>query len=124
MDRWRFADALHHYRGAAAIHPYDPRGHIGAAQCLAAMDQRATAITELTSVAREITKRGHNEAARALMAEALRLDPSQLELHVDLAELEIESGERIAGLARLHELAMAYFAARRIEEGRSVLDAI
>lgn len=124
LDAGQTAEAAQMFRGAVASDRHDPQGHIGLARCLAMVGQAPAALERLVSTGRDLAAADRHDAAYAVLSEALRLDPSRLDLHVDLAELEIGRGDRELGVSRLHELARAYLAFGLEDEGRCILESI
>lgn len=124
LDTGRTAEAAQTFRGVIACDQGDPRGHIGLARCLVMVGQSVTAIDRLVGTGRALAAAGEADAAYALLSEALQLDPSRLDLHVDVAELEIGCGDIETGVGRLQELATAYAAFGHVEEARCIVESI
>lgn len=124
LDSGRTAEAAAAFRGAIACDKDDPRGHIGLARCLVMVGQSVAAIERLVSTGRALAAAEQPDAAYAVLSEALHLDPSQLDLHVDVAELEIGRGDVESGIARLQELATAYAAFGHEEKARAIAESI
>jgi hypothetical protein len=124
LDTGRTAEAAAGFRGVIACDKTDPRGHVGLARCLVMVGQSVAGIDRLVSTGRALAAAEHTDAAYVVLSEALHLDPSRLDLHVDVAELEIGRGEVQAGVARLQELASAYSAFGHVEEARCIAESI
>jgi tetratricopeptide (TPR) repeat protein len=121
QEAGRHAAALQQYRAAIDIDD-DPRAHLGIAKCLVANEQRDAAVQYLVERGREASE-DRPQIAYRLLGTAVRLDPSQLELHVELAELELARGDSEAARTRLLELARIYAETDREDEAQWVLDA-
>ncbi len=83
------------------------------------VDARVSAWVE---IARQRVVEGDIDRAIELFSRALSLDPERLEVHIDLAELEIARGRTRAALRRLEAVAEAYVDAGNAEAAADVLE--
>ncbi len=105
------------------IDPHAHEAYLGLADCALGRGQTEEAIEELVAAAQDFAERGALEAAFALMAKALHIDPMRLELHIDVAELEASAGRIDMAIQRLENLAHAYEAAGQYDEAMAVIEA-
>lgn len=120
LQAGRFAEAAGAYRAVLLIDPAEAQAHLGLAECALAREGADEAITGLTQAAAELGATGHPDTALHLYAGALTVDPERLELHLDVAELEVACGQDAIAAARLRALAQAYRQAGRVEEATAV----
>jgi tetratricopeptide (TPR) repeat protein len=83
------------------------------------VDARVSAWVE---IARQRVAEGDIDRAIELFSRALSLDPERLEVHIDLAELEIARGHTRAAMRRLEAVAEAYVDAGNAEAAADVLE--
>ena len=83
------------------------------------VDARVSAWVE---IARQRVAEGDVDRAIELFSRALSLDPERLEVHIDLAELEIARGRTQAALRRLEAVAEAYVDAGNAAAAADVLE--
>jgi hypothetical protein len=120
----RYAEAAGAYRAALSIDPTCHRAHLGLADCSVGRGVPEEAVEELVGAAADFRDREQFDAAFALLARALAIDPAQLELHIDVAELEAASGRMTMAIDRLRNLAAAYEQAGRDDEAVAVLEVV
>jgi hypothetical protein len=120
----RYAEAYGAYRAVLSIDPSEPRAHIGLAECGIARGQWDVPLEELVATARAFAEQGNVGGAFALLGHALGRDPSRLELHIDIAELEAGLGQLGEATCRLSQLSQAYGRAGRHEEADAVLEVV
>ena len=120
LQAGRIAQAVGAFRAVLLIDPAEVQAHFGLAECALARDCTDEAIAGLVAAAAELGTGGLIEPALHLYAGALTIDPDRLELHVDVAELEIASGRPGWASARLHALARAYQAAGRCDDAAAI----
>ena len=118
----RYAEAAGAYRAVLCIDPHAHQAYLGLAECALGRGQPEEAIEELVGAAQDFAERGALEAAFALMTKALIIDPTRLELHIDVAELEASAGRPDMAVERLHNLACAYEAAGQYDEAMAVVE--
>jgi tetratricopeptide (TPR) repeat protein len=78
-------------------------------------------VSAYVEIARRRMAEGNVDQAIEFFSRALSLDPERLEVHVDLAELEIARGKTDAAIARLEAVAEAYVDAGNTEAATDVL---
>jgi tetratricopeptide (TPR) repeat protein len=83
------------------------------------VDRRVSAFIE---IARRRIVDGDVDLAIEFFSRALSLDPERLEVHVDLAELEIARGKTRAAIRRLEAVAEAYVDTGNIDAAADVLE--
>jgi tetratricopeptide (TPR) repeat protein len=83
------------------------------------VERRVSAYVE---IARRRMAEGNVDEAIEFFSRALSLDPERLEVHVDLAELEIARGRTKAALRRLEAVAEAYVDAGNADAAADVLE--
>jgi tetratricopeptide (TPR) repeat protein len=120
LQAGRVARAAGAFRAVLLIDPAEVQAHFGLAECALARDCADEAVAGLVASAAELAAGGRIEAALQLHAGALTIDPSRLELHLEVAELEVASGRDIAAAARLRALARAYVAAGRSDDASAI----
>lgn len=111
------------YRAALVIDPGDPVAHIGLADCAVAEGSVDDAIEMLVEAAHRLAQRPSIEAAYELIDRAYNLDPTRLEIHIDIAEIQAKTGDLTGARYRLEQLAVAYSDAGAYDEARDVLAA-
>ncbi len=79
------------------------------------------ATEQLVIAARALAKRGSPDAALTMYEQALELEPTRFELHMEMAEIEIECRRIAEAAARLHALAQAYLDRDMIDEAQAVI---
>ncbi|MEM6996748.1 MAG: hypothetical protein AAF721_39960 [Myxococcota bacterium] len=79
------------------------------------------AVERMVNTARSLARLGSKEAAMSLLGQAVEQDPSRLDLHLEMAELEFERGCNEEGARRLESLAEAYLDADMTDEAAAVL---
>lgn len=83
------------------------------------VERRVSAYVE---IARQRVAEGEIDQAIEFFSRALTLDPERLEVHVDLAEVEIARGRTSSAIRRLHAVAEAYVDVGNPEAARDVLE--
>jgi hypothetical protein len=120
LQAGRVAQAAGAYRAILLIDPTAAQAHLGLAECTLARGSTVDAVQGLVRAATELGAGGHEEAALHLLAGALTVDPARLELHVDVAQLEIAAGHDDVATMRLRALAAAYRCAGRSEDAAAI----
>lgn len=118
----RLAEAAGAFKAVLQIDPNEVQGHMGLAQCAVGRRQHDVAYEHFVRAAEILRARGQAEDALVVYGYALTADPQRIDLHVDIAELEAETGRREAALQRLESLAEAYLAADREEDAIAILE--
>jgi hypothetical protein len=116
----RYAEAAGAFRAVLRIDPNELRAHFGLADALVARGQRAEAVEGLVAAAESCTAREDHGAALTLYGKALAVDPSRLELHLDVAMAEAALGRMESAQQRLDHLAEVYMQAGRTDEAAEV----
>lgn len=116
----RYAEAAGAFRAVLRIDPNEFQAHFGLADALVARGQRAEAVEGLVAAAESCTAREDNGAALTLYGKALAVDPSRLELHLDVAMAEAALGRMESAQQRLEHLAEVYMQAGRTDEAAEV----
>jgi tetratricopeptide (TPR) repeat protein len=116
-------DAESLYRAALVLDPGDPVAHIGLADCAVARGSVDEAVDLLVEAAHRLAARPSIEAAYDLIDRAYNLDPTRLEIHIDIAEIQAKTGDLTGARHRLEQLASAYTDAGAYDEARDVLAA-
>ncbi|MCX4243510.1 tetratricopeptide repeat protein [Paraliomyxa miuraensis] len=117
----RYPQAIGAFRAAMGIDPTFVGAHLGLAESLAALGRRGEAVEGLVRAAETFESRDEHEDALSLLGKALAIDPSRMELDVDLAMIEEAMGRHEAAVARVEGLADRYMDAGRTEEAAELL---
>lgn len=112
----RYAEAAGAFRAVLHIDPHAFQAHFGLADALVGRGQPGTAVEGLVEAAESCTTQDDHAAALTLYGKALSIDPSRLELHLDVAMAEAALGREDAAKARLENLAEIYMQAGRTDE--------
>lgn len=117
----RFPQAVGAFRAAVGVDPTAVRAHLGLADALAALGRRGEAVDQLVEAAETFGARDEHEHAISLLGRALAIDPSRMELDVDLAMVEEAMGRHDAAVTRVEGLADRYMDVGRTEEAAELL---
>ncbi|MEM7156464.1 MAG: tetratricopeptide repeat protein [Myxococcota bacterium] len=112
----RYAEAAGAFRAVLHIDPNAFHAHFGLADALVARGQFAEAIEGLVNAAESCVAQDDHAAALTLYGKALGIDPTRLELHLDVAMAEAALGRDEAAYTRLENLAETYMQAGRTDE--------
>lgn len=104
-----------------SIDPTLAAAHLGLAGALAAQGRRQEAVEGLVAAAEAFSSREAHIDAISLLAQGLTLDPSRVELHLDLAMLEETMGHHDAAVERVEGLAERYMDDGRTDEAAELL---
>lgn len=107
--------------GIGCTGPKVVNAHLGLATALNALCRRDEAAEGLARAAEAASARGEHVDAMRLLGEALAIDPSRMELHLDLAMLEEAMGRHAAAVARIDSLADRYMDDGRFDEAAELL---
>ncbi|MBC8066932.1 MAG: tetratricopeptide repeat protein, partial [Deltaproteobacteria bacterium] len=118
----RLAEAAGAFKAALQIDPNETQAHLGLAQCAVGRGQHDVAFEHFSRTAQLLRERGANDDALSCYGYAVSSDPQRIDIHVDIAELELEMGRREAALARLDGLAEAYVLADREDDAVAILE--
>jgi len=115
------AEAL--VRFALSTDPDSTRAHVTLARMQAARGETEAAVDALVDSARRLVDTHDDDPSPlyAMFGAALELDPTRLELHVDLAEVQAAHGDVPGAQARLVQLSAIYIDAGRPLDARAVL---
>jgi Tetratricopeptide repeat len=117
----RYPQALGAFRAAIAIDPKVAAAHLGLADALVAQGRRSEAVEGVVAAAEVFATRDEHADAICLLDKALALDPSRVELHLDLAMLEEAMGRHDAAVMRVEWLAERYMDEGRTDEAVELL---
>jgi tetratricopeptide (TPR) repeat protein len=118
----RLAEAAGAFKAVLQIDPHESQAHFGLAQCAVGRGQHDVAYEHFLRTAQLLRERGASDDALTCYGYAVSSDPRRIDIHVDIAELEMELGRREAALARLDGLAEAYLAADREDDAVAILE--
>lgn len=104
-----------------SVDPKVVQAHVGLADALFALGRRCEAAEGLVQAAGAFGARDEHADAGALLGKALALDPSRLELHLDLAMVEEAMGRHDVAVARIETLADLYMDEGRFEDAAELL---
>lgn len=116
LSEARLPQAVGAFRAAVGVAGTCPTlvpAHLGLATALSALGRREEAVEGLAAAAGAAAERDEHGDALRLWTEALAIDPSRTELHLDLAMAEQALGRHADAVARLETLAD-----RCMDEGR------
>lgn len=117
----RHSQAVGAFRAAVSVDPKVVQAHLGLADALFALKRRYEATEGLVQAAEAFYARHEHADAGALLGKALALDPSRLELHLDLAMVEVAMGRHDVAVARIERLADLYMDDGRFEDAAELL---
>lgn len=122
-DEGRSSDAEALIRLALDQAPDDPDAHVLLARLRTQRGEPKLGVDALVEAARALAPDAADAPGGvfAMLGVALELDPSRLELHVDLAELQAASGDIHGARARLVQLSMVFLDEGQPEDARAVL---
>jgi hypothetical protein len=120
LQAGRVAEAAGAYRAVLLLDPTEARAHLGLAECALARGATDEAAMGLAQAAAELGAAGETEAALHLLAGALTISPTRLELHLEVAELEVARGLELVAATRLRALADAYRHAGREDDAAAI----
>lgn len=122
LQAGRLAEAAGAYRAVLQIDPEEPLAHAGLGQCAYGRGRYGDAYDHWVRAAEIHRARGEAETALGYYGYAVGVSPEAMELHVDIADLEVSLGRREAARARLEGLAEAYLAQDREEDAVAILE--
>jgi hypothetical protein len=108
MAAGRYDLAANFFRSALQSNPWLAEAYAGLAQCTAALGDCEGAVAGLVDTAATFKSHGLFDQASLLLGSAVQLAPHRLELHVEVAELELAAGKTIVARQRLESLTRAY----------------
>lgn len=117
----RFPEAIGAYRAALSVDPTIAAAHFGLADAQSALGRRVEAVEALVGAAEAFSTRCEHEDAVRLLLKAMAIDPSRMELHLDVAMVEEAMGNHEAAVARIEGLADRYMDDGRFEEAGELL---
>lgn len=117
----RHSAAVGAYRAALAIDASEIEAHVGLARALGRRGDREQAVDGLVETAQAMSERNEDRDALRLYGEALAIDPSRHELHLDVAVIEWHQGRHDAAHRRAESLADMYMTMGRTEEAVELL---
>lgn len=117
----RHPQAVGAFRAAVSVDPKVVQAHLGLADALFALARRHEATEGLVTAAEAFSARHEHADAGALLGKALALDPSRLELHLDLAMVEEAMGRHDVAVRRIEGLADLYMDGGRFEDAAELL---
>lgn len=117
----RHSQAVGAFRAAVSVDPKVVQAHLGLADALFALMRRHEATEGLVTAAEAFSARHEHADAGALLGKALALDPSRLELHLDLAMVEEAMGRHDVAVTRIEGLADLYMDGGRFEDAAELL---
>ncbi len=118
----RFAEAAGAFKAVLQIDPDEPQAHVGLGHCARARGRGAEAFAHFVRAAEIHREREENDDALGCYAQAVAADPSQLDVHVDIAAIEAEVGQLDAARQRLEGLAENYLARGRSDDAVAILE--
>jgi hypothetical protein len=116
------AEAAGAYRAALQIDASEPQAHAGLGHCAFVRGQHREAFDHFVRAAALWREREDTIAALGCYTHAVASDPSQLDIHVEIAELEVELGNTDAARQRLEGLAENYLASGRADDAVAILE--
>ena len=116
----RFPQAIGAYRAVLGIDPGEYQAHVGIAEAEAARGNLEGAMEGLLAAAEAYGEDENYIAALALFGHALGMDPTRLELHLDVAIYESAAGHHAAAIERCEALAEMYVRAGRRDESEEI----
>ena len=116
----RFPQAVGAYRAVLGIDPGEYQAHVGIAEAEAARGNLEGAMEGLLAAAEAYGEDENYVAALALFGHALGMDPTRLELHLDVAIYESAAGHHAAAIERCEALAEMYVRAGRSDESEEI----
>jgi hypothetical protein len=117
----RFPEAIGAYRAALGVDPTVAAAHFGLADARSALGRHGEAVEGLVGAAEAFSTRSEHEDAIRLLLKAMAIDPSRMELHLDVAMVEEAMGNHDAAVARIEGLADRYMDDGRFEEAAELL---
>jgi hypothetical protein len=117
----RYAEAAGAFRAVLAIDSSALPARLGLADAVAGRGQRRDAVDGLVEAAETCAELRQHAAALCLYGKALVLEPTRMELHLDVAVVEHAMGHSEAALARVEGLAERYISTGRTEEAAELL---
>jgi hypothetical protein len=117
----RFPEAIGAYRAALGVDPRIAAAHFGLADAQSALGRRSEAVEGLVGAAEAFSTRSEHEDAIRLLLKAMAIEPSRMELHLDVAMAEEAMGNHDAAVARIEGLADRYMDDGRFEEAAELL---
>ncbi len=118
----RVAEAAGAYRAVLQLDAGEPQAHAGLGHCAFVRGQPREAFDHFVRAAGLWREREDAIAALGCYTHAVASDPSQLDVHVDIAELEAELGHVDAARQRLEGLAENYLATGRQDDAVAILE--
>lgn len=100
------ADALYH--AIAMLDEERHEGWLGIAECASARGRVGEAVRILVTAAERLQHQPSPDAGYILLGRALELDPTRLDLHLTIAQLQAKDGDVHGARSRLQQLASAY----------------
>ncbi|MBX7081326.1 MAG: hypothetical protein K1X88_19145, partial [Nannocystaceae bacterium] len=122
MAAGRFAEAAGAFRAVLQIDASEPQAHEGLGHCARARGHNGDAFEHFVRAAGLWRERGEDETALGCYTQAVASDPSQLDVHVDIAELEAAMGRTEQARMRLEGLAENYLAGGRTDDAAAILE--
>lgn len=117
----RIPNAIGAFRAVLSIDPDEVDAHLGLAAALNARGDATGAADGLCAVAERLAEQDRDTDAMRLYGNALTIDPTRHEVHLDVAVLEWGLGRTDAATARAESLAEVYMRQGRTEEAVEVL---
>lgn len=118
----RVPEAAGAYRATLQIDPSEPQAHAGLGHCAFLRNQPREAYEHFVRAAGLWREREDSVAALGCYTHAVACDPSELDIHVEIAELEAELGHTDAARQRLENLAENYLASGRHDDAVAILE--
>ncbi|MEM6992633.1 MAG: tetratricopeptide repeat protein, partial [Myxococcota bacterium] len=116
----RYPQAIGAYRAVIGIDPDEYSAHVGIAEAEAARGNAEQGIDTMLEAAAAYAEQENHVAALALFGHALGMDPSRLEVHLDVAICESAAGHHDAAIERCEALAEMYLRAGRRDEAEEI----
>lgn len=118
----RVAEAAGAYRAVLQIDATEPQAHAGLGHCAFMRGQYREAYGHFVKAASLWREREEPLAALGCYTHAVASDPSELDVHIEIAELEAELGHADAARMRLEGLAENYLAQGRADDAVAILE--
>lgn len=117
----RYPQAIGAFRAALGLDPSTMDAYLGMAEALTAQGRHEDAVYELVEAAEASMARDAPDAAMGLYGQAMAIDPSRLDLHLDVAFVEKAIGEHEAAMVRVESLAENYMNEGRTDEAAELM---
>ncbi|MEM9453666.1 MAG: tetratricopeptide repeat protein [Myxococcota bacterium] len=117
----RYPQAIGAFRATLSLDPTTPQARVGMADALAALGRHDEAVEELVHAAQRSMDEDEPNEAMSLYSKALALDPSRMDLHLDVALAEDAMGRHEAAVCRIEGLAGHYMNDGRTDEAADLL---